>query len=481
MSISAVAELAKRLQSFRDGIAVSPQWQAGSAMADTLATLRSRHRRKVRPVERARVTAAVTRYLASGQVERPEQVFDLCFGAAWLDAAGHGILADRQLRRQLFALAETAKGRARRLKAFRGLLFAYWMFPLHDAPPSAIEGWQELRDWLKRRYAEIGRHPARKPTWFKALAPHLHLLEENPCARYATALVSVKVASATHDAPLSPRGRGAGGEGGAAQLSSSGAAAAMTVSGGLDELQHAIDCLFIPAGSWLKTEAVMAQIALASQWPDAAFRERLDALIALATGAAGIRLTAAVTRRAVAGLVMRYARQREQAPHEPLFALALQCIGNPWRQRAAWEAELRDENGNACALSREMVGAWLKDRTIEAFFQDRGQPAARSDFWLPYSVFMQAIALASPWRGAEEQALLLHMGEALVVVPQDAEQPLEAYPWKALLAHGGARLFDRDTIDGATVAGILDPLVPAIRLHQGNQPKCERALRGVLF
>lgn len=427
MSSRAIAALADGLHRFRAGLSPTPEWCDPHPMSDALALLRARHQGGARTVERERIMAVVNDYLLSGEVLRQEDVFNLCIGAGWLDADGKGILAERALRGKLLTLAETLTGRVKRLRAFRNLLYAYWSFPLHDAatPQSAIAGWQELRDWLKQRYAAFSRHPARKPSWFNALAPYLHLLEENPCAPYAAALLR----------------------------------------GDLGELQRAIECLLIPTASWLKSEAVMAQVEAAAQRLDEDFLKLLPDVLKLATGKAGFEVAANLAQRAIAKLVGRYAAQQHYEPHEGLFLLALEKIGNPWRERSAWDALVCDAGGNPCSLSREMVNVWLKDRLIGAFFADGGQERSRSELWQRYSVFMQEISLASPWIDAQGRALLMRMGDFLVIVPQNRNRLIEAYPWQVFAADA-AKLLGKDAIDGAAIQDILAQRQPALRAGQ---------------
>lgn len=432
MNDSDLDALDEGLQGFRNGLALTPAWGGQRPMSEALALIRARHGGAARTLDRESIRATVNDYLLSGAVQRRDDVFTLGIGAGWVDEDGKGILANRELRERLFTLAETVTGRPRRLRAFRNLLHAYWTFPLHNdaTPPAAIAGWKALRDWLKERHAAFSRHPARKPTWFNALTPHLHLIEDHPCAPYAEALLR---------------------------------------DGNLDELQRAIDSLLIPSDSWLKTEAVMAQIDAAVTWPDADFRGVLPALLNLVTGQAGIEVPAGVAQRAIARLVVRYAAQQSDEPHEALFLLAIERIGNPWRQRAAWDALVCDEAGNPSSLAREMVNVWLKDRLIGEFFQDGGQKKSRSDLWQRYSVFVQALSLAAPWVEAHGQALLLRIGEFLVVVPKNRTQPLEAYPWQVCFPGGSARLLDQDRIDGAEIRAVLALVKPARRSGQGAE------------
>lgn len=428
MTSPALTALDEGLQTFRNGLSFTPEWAAASPMTAALALIRARHSGEERHVERERVAEIVAEYLLTGVVFRQEDVFTLCIGAGGLDADGKGILGDRELRERLFTLAETVRGRARRLRAFRNLLHAYWTFPLHDdaTPQAAIDGWKFLRGWLKERYATFNRHPARKPTWFTALGPHLHLLEENPCAPYATALLH----------------------------------------GDFDELQRAIDCLLIPTGSWLKTEAVMARINAVVDLADAEFLAVLPDLLKLAMGEAGVEVPESVAQRAVARLVVRYAGLQHYEPHPALFRLAVARLGSPWRGRAAWDALVCDGDGGPSSLAREMVGDWLKDRLIGEFFGDAGQPRSRAELWQKYAVFIQELALAAPWPDAQGQALLLRMADFLVVVPKYRDQPIEAHSWQVFYAAGGTRLLDQDDVDGASIRAILTHRTPAARARQ---------------
>lgn len=426
MKSSAIAVLDEGLQTFRKRFSSTLEWEATQKMSDALALIRSRHQGAARSVDRERIMETVNDFLLSGDVLHQEDVFNLCLGAGWLDADGRGILADPELRGKLFTLAETLTGRAKRLKAFRNLLYAYWTFPLHDdaTPQAAIEGWKELRDWLKERHTAFSRHPARKPGWFNALAPHRHLLAENPCAPYVPALL-----------------RGNFDE--------------------FDELQRAAESLRIPANSWLKAEAVLAPVNAALHWPDQTFREFLPALLKVATGNASIEVPAGVTQRAIARLLVRYARQECYEPHEALFVDALAIIGNPWQRRATWDARVCDEDGSPCSLAREMVSDWLKERLIGAFFAGNRQFKQSLELWQRYSVFMQEISLI-----ANGQALLLRMGDLLVIVPKNRNQLIEAYSWQDFFADGGTRLLDGETVNGNEIHNILARRQPAIRAIQ---------------
>jgi hypothetical protein len=448
MNVSALTRLAGAIQTFRNGIALDEGWIDRQGMTETLARVRQRHPPPgvARIRQRDRVLARVTAYRHSGQVARPDEVFVLCRGAAWLDAQGQGILSDPALREKLLLLAATLTGRKLRLKAFRHLLFAYWSFPLYDAttPPEAVAGWQALRAWLRTRLAEIAGHPAQKPVWFQALAAHRHLLDDAPCAPFANALLN----------------------------------------GRLDELQGAIDTLSIPVDSWVRQAAILAQVDAACARPDASFLALLPGLIDLAgltPGETAVRITDPLARRILGRLLVRCSRLGEHAPQETLFRLAIDRIGNPWRQQPQWEVDVCRDDGNPCSTSREMVAGWLKDQVISGFFASGDRAAPRRELWQRYSVFMQALTRALPWGGRRDPALLASMGRFLVKVPQDVTATIEIYPWQMFVMRGGAKLLENDTADGMAVQRVLERCKPVASLDQGDMTECETTLRGLLF
>lgn len=435
----ALAALDEGLQTFRAGLSVTGEWLPARTMGEALAELRERHRDAARAADPRRIAMAVEDYLLTGMVMQRDEIYTLCLGAGLIDADGKCILADRELRERLFTFAETITGRSRRLRAFRNLLHTYWSFPRHDetTPPAAVSGWLALRDWLNERYAAFARHPARKPGWFNALGQHRHLLGEQPCAPYA----------------------------------------ATSVAGRFETLQHAMDCLHIPRHSWLKIEAVMAQIDAAAALPDDDFDLALPALIELTAGRAGIEVPGTMARRAVAGLVVRYAARRVYQAHPGLFGLAVELLGTPWRDRAGWDALVCDVDGNPSSLAREMVADWLKERLLGEFFGDGGRPGSRGEMWLRYSVFMQEISRLHPWREEGGEALLLRIGDFLLIVPRGVQQPVQLYPWQAFFTAGGTRLLESG--DGAQVEALLaqrKPLQQAAQAPAGILKLCEFAI-----
>ena len=407
-SVDAADNLARRLRPFSADLGAAKEWCAIGAMASVLQHVRRRHlrqRKRRQGDERERVLAVVSRYLLTGQVSSLTELMRLCAGSGWLNGSGsghgeaRGVLTDRVLRRRLFDLAATVRGRRSRQKAFRGLLQAYCAFPLHEdaTPPEAIAGWYELRAWLRERFAAMSRHRTAQPVWFRMLETHRHLLDDHPCAPYAKALLR----------------------------------------GNLEDLQRAVDALFIPSDSWLRVEAVMAQITEAASRPDRAFRAMLPALIQLATGQEALRLPARASKRALGMLVRRYAMQEDvesetvAVPGVELFELAIARIGEPNRDRAAWDELVVDTQGNPCSLTREMVSAWMKDTRITRFFAGAVRGGDRAAFWLLFAVLMDEVDV---WH--EESALRVKSGELGVVVPRELDAPVSVFAWRDLQMRG---------------------------------------------
>jgi hypothetical protein len=92
---------------------------------------------------------------------------------------------------------------------------------------------------------------------------------------------------------------------------------------------------------------------------------------------------------------------------------------------------------------------------------------------------MQTVAVALPGQNMKDQALLVRIGEFLVIVPQDREKLIEIYPWLMFFSKGGAKLLEKDMVDGARMQKVLGGCKPAKRMSQTNYARCDRMLRGI--
>jgi len=335
---------------------VAEHWGDTLAMARSLDQVRRQHERASgRSVAADKIALAVAAFRASGRVANFVELKHVCLGAGTLDAAGLCLLADDALRTQLLALAETVPTARRQVKCFQSLLRCYWAFPRHDEDlaPAAIKGFAALRAWLQRRYAELRDTPARKPTWFATLTHNANLLSPQPCDRYAPALLQ----------------------------------------GDAAELQLAVDGLSIPGDSWVKEEAVLAQLREAARLDDADWLQVLPPLLDLATGKAGIAVPPALARRCIGLAVQRHARCATPSVHAGLLDAALEVIGNPWLRRAAWDAHVLEADQRPAEHARAMINSWLKQGLIADFFALHGSDPGgrRGAYWQKFDPFIQAL------------------------------------------------------------------------------------------
>jgi hypothetical protein len=403
---------------------------------------------------------ALARFRAMGRVDDLKQLNYVCLAAGEVGADGACLLGDARLRARLLEMAEIAPLRRNRLRLYRSLLRAYWTFPLHDpaTPAAARVGWQSLRAWLAARYENLARRTRRPPTWLAVLGAHLDLLSAEPCARYAQGLLR----------------------------------------GNNDELQATLDALRIPETAWVKAEAVLAQLRLGAARPDRSFAALLPRLLAVAIGAGGIEVDAALTRRGLALLLRRWAQCADYAPQPELFLHALDRLGAPWAERAVWDATVVDDQGKPCGTTREMVASWLKDSLIDGFCRSHGG-AGLAELWKKYAPLIDELwvatgraaddadfaacvrhcALQSPGPGA----LLLRLGGRLALV-HGRSLLLEVCRWSDLPGDWIAQLRAGGRGDLAALGRVLARVPHVVRLdlrETDDMDVLDGRLRGALF
>ncbi|HEX8961626.1 MAG TPA: EH signature domain-containing protein [Rhodocyclaceae bacterium] len=396
-------------------------WGEPRAMTAALEDVRRRHDNAAgRPVAADRISRAVAAFRRRSKVADLAQLRYVCLGAATLDAEGRCLLAEPALRARLFDLAETVPGARRQLKCFQALLRGYWSFPRYQEAPAAAIGMEALRGWLARRYGQLLSGGGGRPTWFTLLGRHLNLLGESPCERYGPALLR----------------------------------------GDAGELQAVIDGLAIPADSWVKQEAVLAQAKAAAALPDSEWLAVLPQLLDIAAGKAGVEVSARLAQRCVALYLSRHARCETVGRHEALLDAAIAAIGNPWQRRPAWDAQVLDAQGKPDELAREMVNGWLKDWLIAQFFRLHSADAddRRAAYWQRYAPFITSLwigldskamerrdnrqgrfvrrsagcLLLTDAAGDDEAALLLRIDDVLAVEFGDSGRGLQLFRWSGL-------------------------------------------------
>lgn len=439
-------------------------WDDAAAMTAQVEALRLRYgeRGGERHDTRA-LTAALARFRATGQATDLTELHYVCLAAGDVVADGYCLLGDTNRREQLLQQAAIAPLRHNRLRLYRALLRAYWVFPLHAAatPPTACTGWEMLRDWLATHYPALIRRTRRKPVWLIVLGEHLDLFSAEPCARYAQALL---------------RGNNA-------------------------ELQATIDALRIPESSWLKEEAVLAQLRAGAARPDPGFTALLPRLTEIAIGASELAVTPALARKGLALLLQRWAQCGDYAPHPGLFLRALEHLGTPWAARVVWDADVADAPGKPNAMAREMVATWVKDCLIEGFFHGYGGHADWATLWQKYVPLIDELWLAVSHassdgdfaaclrycalagQGSGGGTLALRLGPRFALV-HGREARVEICRWSDIPADWQLQLRAGGRIEGGALSRLLARLPNvarlAVRATQG-QEEIERELRSLLF
>ena len=337
-------------RSFAVGVREPQGWNDPAGMARARAQVQREHGGAGIPADSRTIMSAITDFRRTGAVVGIRDLKYVCLGIGMLDDRGRCVLADTKLRDQVLGFVAREPEMRRRLRCFQALLSGYWTFPLDQTstPREAIEGWRELRLWLRSEYENILNSKELKPLWFGGLTRHHELLSDQPCETLGTALLR----------------------------------------GDSSPLNDAIECLAIPKDSWVMGEAIFAQIKAATQWGDKSFKDALLKLMPILMGKAGVETGKTLRIRGIAQLVSRYARCKDRSEHIALRDAAIAAVGNPWVRRANWDAWVIDEKGKPDNQAREMVNGWLKRRLISDFFvllsfDGTGDPR-RLDYWLRF-------------------------------------------------------------------------------------------------
>jgi hypothetical protein len=323
-------------------------WGKPEAMSKELALLRARFDSPLAHGDTQSVEQAVMRYRQTGRLSEYRDIKYVCIGAA-MEFSGWRLLEQAPLLDGLLKTAQLGSDRIR-LRYFSCLLQSYWAFPRNSEMTSqaSLDGWAALRDWLASQRRRLAASPGRKQPWFETLNEHANLLTTEPCACYGQELLA-------------------------------------GVSAGMNE---AFEKLGVPSDSWLREEAIYAQMRAGADQEDAAFKLCITRLVETTAGRGSIRISENIAKRCLALLASRYAAC---ASHPEIISLrdaAIAFIGNPWLHRAAWDAYVLDKHGRPDSAAREMVDGWLKVRLIKDFFgllsEDRNVDDRRLKYWLRF-------------------------------------------------------------------------------------------------
>lgn len=212
----------------------------------------------------------------------------------------------------------------RLLKCYQGLLSGYFDYNIYSsaATEQGKRNWRGLRTFLNRLLPIAGQ-TVPVPGWIKVLTEHRNLLSDDLYERYGTALAQ----------------------------------------GNYHDLKTACEHLFIPRNSWVWEATVLMRVKAVCTFRDDIVKKHLDQCLSMVTRSSGIVLSEVMKKQCIAQLASRYAKCSSRPEHTGLLDAAVTVIGNPWVNRAAWDAYVRDE------YAREMMSSWLKRRLIRDFFR----------------------------------------------------------------------------------------------------------------
>jgi len=224
-------------------------------------------------------------------------------------------------------------------RLYRGLLSSYFSYD-PEAPYAKDAGpdhWQHLRCYLDDHINGLQTEGI-NPDWIAALHEHRNLLTDDPCSRYAEALLD----------------------------------------GASDMFEEAGRQLGFSGASWVTRAVVAARIEAAIRRPDPVFKAHLSALLKLL----GDRRHATLLNVGLAQLLERYAKTQPLMIHPELRDFAVEHWKNPWLPI----------NKNRWALvsesTRKIIGNWLNRDLIKNFFEllsvDGSNDTRRLDFWIGY-------------------------------------------------------------------------------------------------
>ena len=295
------------------------------------------------------LVAAVRGFFISRQISSFTELKYVCYGVTVpVDDEGHRVIDRRLLLDRLIELVQERRAQPKQFRrCYQGLLSGYFGFE-PDVGDSATAGqnWLTLRGFLSSQLKPVvdaAHARGRRFDWLEALAQHGNLLGDKPCARYADGLRR----------------------------------------GDRSELAAVCAGLGIEPGSWVWHEAIMAYVTQVVGLGEPTFKLEIPQMLAVIDGQhADLKLPAPVARDAAALVVVRYEQCKAKPEHGDLRDVSIRRIGNPWLERAAWDATVKSEP------ARQMIESWLKQRLIKDFFEllarDGAAEERRLNYWLKW-------------------------------------------------------------------------------------------------
>lgn len=299
-----------------------------------------------------------------------------CFGLVQ-QVDGWSLLNDARLFDTLLEGMEPLRSEPRRFrKCYQGLLMGYFAYPLlaADLPAQGRENFNRLRDclkaWLEPATQQDPRRSLPTPTWLTTLLEHNNLLQTNPCESYVQRLLKGKYG----------------------------------------HLRKIFQALGIQRESWVWEETVWAAVQRVCQYKDKSFKQSIDLIMGVLEKTDEIIIAERLAVRCIAALLVRYEQCRTKPEKANLCDAALLHIGNPWRHRVAWDADVTTVSGAPNNDARKMVTRWL-DRRGMCRFSDNGDGTITDEqtgmIWLKKIQGLER----EEWVSAMEQVTTLKHGQ----------------------------------------------------------------------
>ncbi|HVN71407.1 MAG TPA: EH signature domain-containing protein [Desulfomonilia bacterium] len=279
----------------------------------------------------------------------------VCFGISQKSGEdGWILLEDKGLFETLLREVDSQSKSPRRFrKCCQGLMAGYFNYGIfnNDIPEQGRNNWLSLRSFLHSNLPVV-RHAVPQLNWVTVISEHMNLLEDDPCERYGASLAH----------------------------------------GDYSELKSVFRGLSIPRNSWVWEMIVLARMKAMCRFDDNEFKKQLAYCLAMINGNSDILLSGILKRKCIAQILRRYAGCASHPENTALRDSAVTHLGNPWIDRAAWDAHVKDDE------ARTMVDLWLKRRLITDFFQvlagDRSAHMVRLRYWLRFMPKIEDIWIA---------------------------------------------------------------------------------------
>lgn len=324
----------------------SHSWGRPELMKKALAKVRSAFDSALERVSERSITSTLLHFFQTGELKTFLDVKYACFGVSHqVGPGGKRLLDDGRCFPILLERISGLQGEPRQFrKCYQGLLSGYFSSPLDSDSLSEVglANWKTLRDYLRKNLSRIEKCTP-VPSWVITLSEHRNLLQDNPCARYGDGLLK----------------------------------------GDSTEFKEVCDGMLIQSDSWVRAEAMSAQVKASCLLSEGMFKDQLDNLLSTLLGTESLRLSDRIVISSLARLLIRYSQCSSRQEHAGLRDAAIRKIGNPWLNRSAWDSRVSNED------ARQMVDGWLKRALITDFFgllaEDGLADKRRLDYWLRFA------------------------------------------------------------------------------------------------